>query len=107
MVEVYNFNGKWNECLGHAIKVLEIEDRIQVGILTMPPHSKLPEEGVSIHKNHHEFAYIIEGEVVLITDKGEFQIKTGEFSYNEPNTPHYTLNKTNKPAKILWMLVKI
>ncbi|WP_461866335.1 cupin domain-containing protein [Thermococcus sp.] len=107
MVEVLNFNEKWEKSLGEAMKILDVNAKIQVGILTIPPHARLPENGFSIHKEHHEFAYVIEGEVTLVTDKGEFPAKNGEFVYNEPNTPHYTVNKTEKPAKVLWMLVEV
>ncbi|GAB6102687.1 hypothetical protein JCM16138_19100 [Thermococcus atlanticus] len=107
MVKVFNLNKRWMENAGQAVEILNVNEKIQAGILTMPPHARLPEEGLSLHKEHHEFAYIIEGEVTLVTDKGEFPARSGEFIYNEPNTPHYTVNKTDKPAKVLWMLVKV
>ncbi len=107
MVEVFNFNKEWEKSLGRAVKVIDMDEKIQAGILTMPPHTRLPEKGFSIHKEYHEFAYIIEGEVTLVTDSGEFTAKSGEFIYNEPNTPHYTVNREDKPAKVLWMLVRI
>ncbi|NJE61716.1 cupin domain-containing protein [Thermococcus sp. 21S7] len=106
MPKTFNFEEEWSKSPGEAIEVLDIGGDIQVGILTMPPRSRLPEEGFSIHDEYHEFAYVVDGDVILVTNGDRFPASTGEFVYNEPGTPHYTLNNTNRPARILWMLIR-
>lgn len=94
------FEGEMNE----AISIFDIEENIQVGVLTLEPETRLPAEGMSEHEHSHEFSYVIEGEVILGTDSGEKKIKKGELMYNKPGTSHYTINRSSDPAKVLWFL---
>ena len=94
------FEGEMNE----AISIFDIEENIQVGVLTLEPETRLPAEGMSEHEHSHEFSYVIEGEVILGTDSDEKKIKKGELMYNKPGTSHYTINRYSEPAKVLWFL---
>ena len=100
---VIGVNGKWKEALNKAIEIMKISD-IQIGIDSILPNTRLPPTGFSIHPNSHEFAYILEGKVILGTDEGEIELKKGDFLYNPPGTPHYTLNKFESICKLLWVL---
>jgi mannose-6-phosphate isomerase-like protein (cupin superfamily) len=101
---VFSLEKKWQDSINKPIEVLMIKDTIEIGILTVQPNTRLPPEGFSIHQNSHEFGYVIEGEIIIGIDEGEKIIKEGELLYNKPGTPHYTLNKSPKPAKILWFV---
>jgi len=95
---------KFKTSLNEAIAIFNVEKNIQVGILKLDPGTRLPEEGMSKHEENHEFSFVIEGEVIVGTQSGEKKIKKGELMYNEPGTEHYTQNKNDKPAKILWFV---
>jgi len=101
---IHHLNSMWSISENKALEVFK-NDQIQVGILLLNPNSRLPETGFSIHENFHEFAYIIEGEVILGTSSDETLLKAGDFMYNKPGTPHYTKNISSIPAKILWFLL--
>lgn len=91
--------------INKPVEILKVENKVGLGILTLESDIRLPKKGFSIHENSHEFAYVIEGEVVIGTDEGEKIVKAGELLYNEPGTPHYTLNKSSKSAKIFWFVI--
>lgn len=102
--KVYPLNEFWKTSLNKAIEILKNE-KTQIGVLTLTPNTRLPETGFSIHENFYEFAYVIEGEVIFVTNSEEIHLKKDDFIYNEPGTPHYTANVSNKPARILWFLI--
>lgn len=101
---VFSLVKLWNESINKSTEVIRVENIIQAGVLTVEPNAKLPAEGFSIHENSHEFGFVAEGDVVIGTDEGEKEVKEGELLYNKPGTPHYTLNKSSKTAKIFWFL---
>ncbi|MFP4051363.1 MAG: cupin domain-containing protein [Thermoplasmata archaeon] len=102
--DVKTLEDEWAESINNALSLYEIDDNIEVGILTLEPQTRLPEEGYSVHEGSHEFAYVIEGEVTINTEDEEKTVKEGELIYNSPGTKHYTSNKTKKEAKILWFV---
>ena len=102
---IFSLEKLWEEAINKPIEILKAENVVEVGVLLVEPNTRLPEKGFSVHENSHEFAYVIEGEVVIGTDEGEKEAKAGEFFYNKPGTPHYALNKSSKPAKILWFVI--
>jgi uncharacterized cupin superfamily protein len=65
---------------------------------------KLPPEGWSAQRHWHskedEFIYILEGEVVLVTDKGEDVLKPGDCAAFAKNVPdgHHLINKSGATA---------
>ena len=55
------------------------------------------------HTAEDEFVYILEGELVLITDEGEEIMRPGDcagFPAGDPNG-HHLINRTDKVAKLL------
>jgi quercetin dioxygenase-like cupin family protein len=102
---VFSLGESWKDSTNKPVELLKIENVVELGILTVESNTKLPADGFSIHKNSHEFACVIEGEVIIGTDEGEKVVKAGELLYNKPGTPHYTFNKSSKPAKILWFVI--
>lgn len=102
--EVLKLEDKWKASINEALSLFNIDDNIQVGILTLEPNTRLPEEGLSVHGESHEFAYVIEGKVCIGTEDGEKVIEKGDLAYNTPGTEHYTINKTGERAKVLWFL---
>lgn len=102
--EIKTLQEKWAESLNEALPLFNIEGNIEVGVLTLEPHTRLPDEGFGAHEESHEFAYVIEGEVLFGTENGEKEMSEGDLMYNKPGTKHYTLNETSKKAKILWFV---
>jgi len=102
--EVHHLNEIWDAAKNEALEIFK-NDHIQIGILLLTPNTRLPETGFSVHENFHEFAYIIDGEVIFGTPKKTTYLKAGDFMYNRPGTPHYTENASDVSAKILWFLV--
>ncbi|MFW6375668.1 MAG: cupin domain-containing protein [Thermoplasmatota archaeon] len=103
-LDVKTLKNEWAESINNALSLYDIDENIQVGILTIEPETRLPEEGYSVHKGSHEFAYVIEGEVVISTEDEEKTVIEGELTYNSPGTRHYTSNNTKKEAKLLWFV---
>lgn len=55
------------------------------------------------HAAEDEFCYVLEGEVVLITDAGEEILRPGDcagFPKNDRNG-HHIVNRSSKPARVL------
>lgn len=102
--DVQTLKDKWAESINNALSLYDVEDNIEVGILTLEPKTRLPEEGYSVHEKSHEFAYVIEGEVVFGTEDGVSKIKDGELMYNQPGTKHFTKNEIETEAKLLWFV---
>jgi len=72
-----------------------------VNLLVLPPQSWSAQR--HWHQNEDEFVYILEGEVVLITDEGENILRAGEiagFPAGAENG-HHLVNKSQAVAKIL------
>jgi uncharacterized cupin superfamily protein len=55
------------------------------------------------HKLEDEFVYVLEGELVLVTDEGETVMKAGDCAGFPKNTPngHHLLNRSDKDAVYL------
>lgn len=52
------------------------------------------------HSAQDEFIYVVQGEVVLVTDEGEQTLKPGDmagFPHSNPNG-HHLINRSNMPA---------
>ena len=55
------------------------------------------------HSDEDEFVWVVEGEVVLITDGGEETLRPGDcaaFKAGETNG-HHLINRSDRPAKVL------
>ncbi len=102
--KIISIEEKWSEALNEALSLIKIQEEVQMGILELEPKVRLPEDGFSIHERSHEFSYVIEGEIVVVTEEGEIRVKKGSLLYNEPGTSHYTYNPSSTPAKALWIL---
>ena len=50
-----------------------------------------------------EFAYVLEGSVVLCCDDERFPVRKGETFYMKSNTFHHIENTKNTPARVLWV----
>ncbi len=71
--------------------------------------TELPPGGWSAQRHWHtrqdEFVYVLEGELTLVTDAGEFVLKPGMaagFPAGKPDG-HHLINRTDKPARYLEM----
>lgn len=55
------------------------------------------------HTHEDEFAYVLEGELVLVTDDGEEMMRAGDCVGFKAGVPdgHTLQNRTDKPARIL------
>lgn len=75
--------------------------KIGVNLTTLPPGK----ESAARHWHHREdeLVYIVEGEVVLVTDEGEQTLGAGAcaaFPAGKPNG-HHLINRGSKPARYL------
>ena len=55
------------------------------------------------HSHEDEFVWIVEGELVLVTDSGEEILRAGDcaaFRRGDPDG-HHLINRTDRPAKVL------
>jgi uncharacterized cupin superfamily protein len=55
------------------------------------------------HTAEDEFVYVLEGELVLVTDAGEETMRPGDcagFPAGEPNG-HHLINRSDRPARLL------
>jgi len=54
-----------------------------------------------------EFAYVLEGEFTVVTrGKGKRVLRKGDVEYASRGTVHYSLNETQRPARVLVVLLK-
>jgi uncharacterized cupin superfamily protein len=53
------------------------------------------------HSDEDEFVYVLEGEVVLVTDAGEEVLRAGEFVGFKAGTPdgHHLVNRSDRPVR--------
>lgn len=102
---IFSLKKLLEESINKATEIFKIEDVVELGVLTVEPNTRLPAEGFSIHKDSHEFGYVIEGEAIIGTNEGEMVVKAGELLYNKPGTSHYTFNRSPKPLKIFWFVI--
>jgi uncharacterized cupin superfamily protein len=53
------------------------------------------------HSDEDEFVYVLEGEVVLVTDAGEEVLRPGEFVGFKAGTPdgHHFVNRSERPVR--------
>jgi len=93
----------WHYAKDNALTIFKT-DKLEIGILEISPGVRLPREGYSIHAENDEFAYVLSGEVTFSTDKESIKLKSGMMMYNRKGTPHYIVNLSDKPARVLWIL---
>lgn len=100
-----------NVCGGHGqAKVLhifepdELENHVRLfNHMTLEPGTLM---GVHTHWNEGEIYYVLEGEVVTGSSLDqEIILKPGDSSFAGHGDPHYIWNKTDKPAKVLAIIV--
>ena len=69
-------------------------------LLVLEPKSELT---VDMPHEGQEFGYVLEGSIIVVLAKKQFQVKKGETFYYETNKPHYLKNTQNKKAKVIWV----
>ena len=72
-----------------------------VNLLKLPPGAWSSQR--HWHSLEDEFVYVIDGEVVLVTDKGEEVLRAGDCAAFPANAPdgHHLINKSNATALCL------
>jgi uncharacterized cupin superfamily protein len=89
--------GRTRQALGDAGGLTDFG----VNLLMLPPGAWSSQR--HWHSGEDEFVYVLEGELVLITDEGEQVVRTGDclaFPKNVSNG-HHLVNKSDKPAVCL------
>ena len=67
---------------------------------------EIPEGGRSFEVSPHdgeEFAYVVEGTIVLCCDNERHTVRKGETFYLQGKSFHYITNERKTPAKVLWV----
>ena len=55
----------------------------------------------------NEFAYVLDGEFTVVTQgRGKRVVRPGEVEYASKGTVHTSLNETQKPARVLVVILK-
>jgi quercetin dioxygenase-like cupin family protein len=55
----------------------------------------------------HEFAYVVEGEFVVVTRaQGKRALRPGEIEWAAKGTVHYSVNERRTPARVLVVMLK-
>lgn len=74
--------------------------RMNALTMELPPGTELPR----VHRDEGEdFFYILQGEVVQSIGEEEFTLRKGDSVHHNTQVDHHCVNKSNKPAKILWV----
>lgn len=87
----------------HALRLAQAAGLTQFGVnlLTLNPGSWSSQR--HWHSHEDEFVYLLEGEVVLVTDAGEELLRAGDaagFKAGDRNGHHFQ-NRSTAPAKLL------
>jgi uncharacterized cupin superfamily protein len=91
-------------CLGRARKALGDAaglSQFGVNLMTLPPGAWSSQR--HWHTFEDEFVYVLEGEVVLVTDAGEEVLRAGDcagFKGGDPDG-HHLINRSQADAKLL------
>ena len=69
-------------------------------LLELDPYCELivdmPHEG-------QEFGYVLEGQIMVVIAKKQYEVNQGETFYYETSKPHYLKNTQNQKAKVIWV----
>lgn len=63
--------------------------------------------GSHAHDNDAEVYYMLEGTLTLIEDGVESELREGDASYAHSGTSHAIENRTDKPARMLAVILKV
>ena len=63
--------------------------------------------GVHAHDSDAEVYYMLEGTLTLIEDGAETELQEGDASYAHSGTSHAIENRTDKPARMLAVILKV
>ncbi len=63
--------------------------------------------GVHAHDSDAEVYYMLEGQLTLIEDGTETLLEAGDASYAHSGTSHAIENRSDKPAKMLAVILKV
>jgi quercetin dioxygenase-like cupin family protein len=84
-------------------KVLLNNARVAVIEYTFPPGFRGDEHAAVAD----EFAYVLEGEFVVVTrGQGRQVVRRGELEYAAQGTIHQSFNESTRPARVLVVLLK-
>ncbi len=89
--------GRVRKRLGHAGGLTEFG----VNLLTLPPGAWSSQRHWHTHED--EFVWVVEGEVVLITDAGEEILRAGDCAAFKAGDPdgHHLINRSGRDATVL------
>jgi mannose-6-phosphate isomerase-like protein (cupin superfamily) len=73
--------------------------RFNLGIVTIEPHREGPE--MHSHDDEDDSFYILDGELTMLTDNGEFPAPRGTFVLVPPRVNHGFANRTGEPVRML------
>lgn len=63
--------------------------------------------GKHIHDTDAEVYYMLEGELTLVEDEKEFVLRPGDASYAHSGVSHSIENRSDKPARMLAIILNI
>lgn len=80
--------------------------RVKMGIITLLPGEKKPEEGYARH-TQDEFSFVVSGEAHTILEDGRDVVgKAGDAQLIEAGEGHINYNNGQEAATVVWFLVE-
>lgn len=77
---------------------------VKFGTVTIQPGERVPVKGFSSHRET-EYSFILKGEVEGESGGTPFKVSTSDATLFPPGEKHWTINSSNEPCEIVWMLV--
>jgi uncharacterized cupin superfamily protein len=95
------FDGPCRDKARHRLAVAAGLKRIGINLLELNPGAWSSQR--HWHSRAEEFVYVLEGEVVLVTEGGEEVLRAGDCAAFLPGDPdgHHLQNRSGTPARIL------
>ncbi|MBK5244202.1 MAG: cupin domain-containing protein [Eubacteriaceae bacterium] len=81
------------------------DSEVTIGSAVFGPNSRVPEEGFGVH-DFDEYSFIIDGELEAQIEDQHVTLGPEQFSYIAEGEKHWSMNKTDKDCKLVWVSVK-
>ena len=81
------------------------DSEVTIGTAIFRPNARVPEVGFGVH-DFDEYSFIIEGELEAQIEDQHVNLGPDQFSYIAKGERHWSINKSTKDCKLVWISVK-
>jgi quercetin dioxygenase-like cupin family protein len=81
-----------------------VNGKITMGKVVIPPGERVPLEGVSIHEQN-EYSIVIKGSFIAESGGKQYRINAGDATFIPAGEEHAAYNDGNEVCEIVWVLV--